>query len=194
MNRTKLVIVLLMSAFALVFTADAAWAQCGSKSSSHQSSNNNWRASKATYRSAPATASHDRDLVGLAASSGELSTLVAAIKAAGLVETLQGQGPFTVFAPTNAAFSALPEGTLESLLKPENKTTLIKILTYHVVPGRIEANDLSSGKVASVEGSKINVEVGNAVKVNEAIVVDANNRAVNGVVHVIDRVILPPGM
>ena len=196
MNRTKFVIVLLMSAFALVFTADAAWAQCGSSSSSHHTnnSNNNWRASKTTYRSAPAAASHDRDLVGLAARSGELSTLVAAIKAAGLVETLQGQGPFTVFAPTNAAFAALPEGTLESLLKPENKATLIKILTYHVVPGRIEANDLSSGKVASVEGSKIDVEVGNAVKVNEAIVVDANNRAVNGVVHVIDRVILPPGM
>ena len=165
-------------------------AQCSSQSSN--------RVHKAVYREArvdrPARMNKrgERDLVQLAASNHDLSTLVAAVKAAGLVETLQGKGPFTIFAPTNSAFAALPDGTVESLLKPENKADLVKILTYHVVPGRIEANDLSSGKVASVEGSTIKVTVGeNAVKVNDAVVVGANKRAVNGVVHVIDRVILP---
>lgn len=139
--------------------------------------------------------SHDRDLVGVAASRKELGTLVAAVKAAGLVETLKGKGPFTIFAPTNAAFAALPEGTVESLLKPENKETLIKVLTYHVVPGRVEANDLSSGKVATAQGANITVDLNtNSVKINDAIVTSANKRAVNGVIHIIDRVLLPPGM
>ncbi len=132
------------------------------------------------------------DLVQLAARDHDLSTLVAAVKAAGLVETLQGKGPYTIFAPTNTAFEALPDGTLENLLKPENKADLVKILTYHVVPGRIEANDLNEGDLKSVEGSTISIELtGGAVKINDAIVTDANNRAVNGVIHIIDRVILP---
>jgi uncharacterized surface protein with fasciclin (FAS1) repeats len=134
-----------------------------------------------------------KDLVDIAASRSDLSTLVAAVKAAGLVETLQGKGPYTVFAPTNTAFAALPEGTVASLLKPENKAELVKILTYHVVPGRVEANDLSSGKIASVQGGRISVSVSSgAVRINDALVVSADNRALNGVVHIIDRVILPP--
>lgn len=134
-----------------------------------------------------------KDLVDIAASRSDLSTLVAAVKAAGLVETLQGKGPYTVFAPTNTAFAALPEGTVASLLKPENKAELVKILTYHVVPGRVEANDLSSGRISSVQGGKISVNVSSgAVRVNDALVVSADNRALNGVVHIIDRVILPP--
>ncbi|MDX1905649.1 MAG: fasciclin domain-containing protein [Bacteroidia bacterium] len=148
----------------------------------------------ATTQSTPPKKS-GKTLVDLAVGSSDLTTLVAALKAAGLVETLQGKGPYTVFAPTNAAFAALPEGTVESLLKPENKAKLIAVLTYHVVPGRIEANDLSTGKVTSVEGRPIEVVVtSTSVRVNNAVVTTPDNRAVNGVVHIIDRVILPPGM
>lgn len=158
------------------------------------SSQKNKNVHRTSYRTT-SNVSHDRDLVGVAASRKELGTLVAAVKAAGLVETLKGKGPFTIFAPTNSAFAALPEGTVESLLKPENKETLIKVLTYHVVPGRVEANDLNSGKVATAQGSNITVDLNtNAVKINDAIVTSANKRAVNGVIHIIDRVLLPPGM
>lgn len=134
------------------------------------------------------------DIVGLAAGTADLSTLVAAVKAAGLVETLQGEGPFTVFAPTNEAFAALPEGTLESLLKPENKDQLVKILTYHVVPGKVKSTDLKDGmKVNTVEGEKVKIAISDAVvKVNDAKVISADVMASNGVVHVIDKVILPP--
>lgn len=147
------------------------------------------------FQPTQAQAQETPDLIDLAVSSPNLSTLVTAVKAAGLVETLQGKGPFTVFAPTNEAFAALPKATLESLLKPENKETLIKVLTYHVVSGRIEANDLSAGEVATVEGSKIKVAFsGKKVMINDATVSTANIRGLNGVVHVIDKVILPPGM
>lgn len=191
LNKMKLSKVCFATVLGLLLIGNAAFAQCSSNSRKshkvHRASYTEDRSSARTSRSYG-----ERDIVELAASSHDLSTLVAAVKAAGLVETLQGKGPFTVFAPTNNAFAALPDGTVESLLKPENKEKLIQILTYHVVPGRIEANDLSSGSVASVEGSKIKVSVGeNAVKINDAVVIDANNRAVNGVVHVIDRVILP---
>ena len=136
------------------------------------------------------------DIVGLAAGNKDLSTLVAAVKAAGLVETLQSEGPFTVFAPTNEAFAALPAGTLESLLKPENKDKLVKILTYHVVSGDIYSKNLKNGQTAkTVEGEDIKVSVAKSgVKINSANVVGADVKARNGVVHVIDAVILPPSM
>ena len=136
-----------------------------------------------------------KDIVGLAVETDALSTLVAAVKAAGLVETLQGDGPFTVFAPTNAAFEALPAGTLEDLLKPENKDQLIAILTYHVVSGKVMSSDLSDGmKAATVNGKEITITTMGGAKVNGANVVTADVEASNGVVHVIDAVILPPSM
>lgn len=133
------------------------------------------------------------NIVDLAVSTDFLSTLVAAVKAGDLVETLQGDGPFTVFAPTNKAFNALPEGTLESLLKPENKDKLVAILTYHVVAGKVLSTDLSNGmKAKTVQGSEIAVTLSNGgVKINDANVTAADIMASNGVVHVIDKVILP---
>ncbi|WP_422004954.1 fasciclin domain-containing protein [Roseivirga pacifica] len=137
-----------------------------------------------------------KDIVGLAAGNENLSTLVTAVKAAGLVETLQGNGPFTVFAPTNDAFAALPKGTLDMLLKPENKDKLVAVLTYHVVSGKVMSGDLSNGqKAKTVQGENVDISIwsGN-VKVSGAKVVGADVKASNGVVHVIDKVILPPSM
>lgn len=142
------------------------------------------------------TSAQSKDIVGLAVGNENLSTLVAAVKAGGLVETLQGDGPFTVFAPTNEAFAALPEGTLEMLLKPENKDKLVAILTYHVVAGEVMSTDLSNGQMAkTVQGGsvKVSISYGN-VKISGAKVVAADVKASNGVVHVIDKVILPPSM
>jgi uncharacterized surface protein with fasciclin (FAS1) repeats len=134
-----------------------------------------------------------KDIVALAIDTDALSTLVAAVKAAGLVETLQGEGPFTVFAPTNEAFEALPEGTLDDLLKPENKEKLASILTYHVVAGKVMSTDLSDGmKAATVNGAEVTITTTDGAKVNGANVVSADVEASNGVVHVIDAVILPP--
>lgn len=134
------------------------------------------------------------DIVALASETGSLSTLVAAVQAAGLVETLQGPGPFTVFAPTNEAFAALPAGTLDNLLKPENKAQLAAILTYHVVSGAVRSTDLSNGMEApTVNGANITVTLGDgSVMINDANVTTANVEASNGVVHIIDKVILPP--
>ncbi len=134
------------------------------------------------------------DIVDLAISQETLSTLVAAVKAGGLVETLKGTGPFTVFAPTNDAFKALPAGTLESLLKPENKQQLAEILTYHVVSGKVMSTDLKDGmKAKTVQGSEVKIGVSkDGVTVNDAKVIKADVGATNGVVHVIDKVILPP--
>ena len=134
-----------------------------------------------------------KDIVELASETDILSTLVAAVSAAGLVETLQGDGPFTVFAPTNEAFAALPDGTLESLLLEENRDQLIQILTYHVVPGKVMSTDLSDGMTAAtVEGSEVTVSINNyGVSVDGASVVQADVEATNGVVHIIDSVILP---
>jgi uncharacterized surface protein with fasciclin (FAS1) repeats len=140
------------------------------------------------------TKSKSMDIVDLAISQDNLSTLVAALKAGGLVETLKGKGPFTVFAPTNEAFAALPAGTLESLLKPENKDKLVQILTYHVVSGKVMSTDLKDGMSAkTVQGSEVKIGISkDGVKVNEAKVIKADVNASNGVVHVIDKVILPP--
>jgi uncharacterized surface protein with fasciclin (FAS1) repeats len=134
------------------------------------------------------------DIVDLAVSTEALSTLVTAVKAGGLVETLKGDGPFTVFAPTNEAFAALPEGTLESLLKPENKDMLVRILTYHVVSGKVKSTDLSDGMTAAtVQGSDVKVMISKkGVMINDAKVTSADIMASNGVVHVIDKVIMPP--
>lgn len=133
------------------------------------------------------------DIVDVAADTPDLSTLVEAVTAAGLAETLQGEGPFTVFAPTNEAFAALPAGELDRLLKPANKAELAKILKYHVVSGEIMSSDLTNGqKAKTVEGGTLTVTInGNTVKVNDATVVQADVPASNGVVHVIDKVLLP---
>lgn len=134
-----------------------------------------------------------KDIVDTAVAAGQFKTLVAAVKEAGLVETLKGDGPFTVFAPTDEAFAALPEGTVESLLKPENKKKLVAILTYHVVPGKVMAKDAMKLKEAkTVQGSTIDIEVkdGN-VMIDEAKVVKADIVTSNGVIHVIDKVIMP---
>jgi uncharacterized surface protein with fasciclin (FAS1) repeats len=134
------------------------------------------------------------DIVSIAQDTDNLSTLVAAIEAAGLVDVLKGDGPFTVFAPTNAAFEALPDGTLESLLMPENRDQLVEILTYHVVPGEVMSGDLSDGMMAeTVEGSEVTISLSDSgAQVNNANIEAADIEASNGVVHVIDAVILPP--
>lgn len=141
-----------------------------------------------------ATTGGENNVVALAAANDSFKTLTAALKAADLTETLSGEGPFTVFAPTDAAFAALPQDALQELLKPENKQILVKILTYHVVPGKVTSTDLKSGEVKTVEGGAVNVKVDPAagVTVNDAKVVQPDIQASNGVIHVIDKVILPP--
>jgi uncharacterized surface protein with fasciclin (FAS1) repeats len=135
----------------------------------------------------------EKDIVDTAISAGSFNTLVAAVKAAGLVETLKGKGPFTVFAPTDAAFAKLPKGTLDSLLKPENKAKLVSILTYHVLPGKVMSGDVAGKKlsVATVKGSKVSVNATSGVMVDGATVTTADIGTSNGVIHVIDQVILP---
>ncbi len=128
----------------------------------------------------------------LTGSSDSFEILAAALAAADLTETLGQEGPYTIFAPTDDAFEALPEGAVEQLLLPENKDVLIQILSYHVVPGALFSDSLETGDITSVEGSDIAVEVGDVVTVNNANVVVADVEASNGVIHIIDRVILPP--
>jgi uncharacterized surface protein with fasciclin (FAS1) repeats len=142
---------------------------------------------------APAAATNvDKDIVDTAVAAGSFNTLVAAVKAAGLVETLKGAGPFTVFAPTDEAFAKLPAGTLEMLLKPENKDKLIKILTYHVVSGRVTSSDVVKLKEAkTVQGGKLKINAKAGVHINNANVVKADVMTTNGVIHVIDTVLLP---
>lgn len=131
-------------------------------------------------------------VVDIASSTDGFSTLVTAVGAADLVDTLNGEGPFTVFAPTDEAFAALPAGVLDALLLPENKDVLAKILTYHVVPGTVMAADVTDGEVATVEGQNVTLSTADGVTVNGAKVVQADIVASNGVIHVIDAVILPP--
>lgn len=133
------------------------------------------------------------DIVDTAVSAGSFKTLVAAVEAAGLVETLKGEGPFTVFAPTDEAFARLPAGTVEDLLKPENKEKLVAVLTYHVVAGKVMSGDVAGKKTTAktVQGSTINVNGMNGVRINDAMVTQANIGADNGVIHVIDRVLIP---
>jgi uncharacterized surface protein with fasciclin (FAS1) repeats len=133
------------------------------------------------------------DIVDTAITAGSFKTLVAAVQAAGLVDTLKGKGPFTVFAPTDEAFAKLPKGTVEDLLKPENKAKLVAILTYHVVAGKVMAADVAGKKIMakSVQGSEITVDGTKGVMVDNATVVKADIVADNGVIHVIDTVIMP---
>ncbi|WP_170769641.1 fasciclin domain-containing protein [Ruegeria lacuscaerulensis] len=133
------------------------------------------------------------DIVDTAVSAGSFETLVAAVQAAGLVDTLKGDGPFTVFAPTDEAFAALPEGTVETLLLPENKDQLVEILTYHVVPAKVMSGDIAGkrAKVLTVQGDRLSVNAKRGVKVNDAEVIQADIETSNGVIHVVDAVILP---
>jgi uncharacterized surface protein with fasciclin (FAS1) repeats len=140
-----------------------------------------------------ASQAYAADIVDTAVSAGSFKTLVAAVQAAGLVDTLKEPGPFTVFAPTDEAFAKLPAGTVDELLKPENKDKLVAILTYHVVPGKVMAADVAGKEemVKSVEGSEIDVNGTNGVMVDNAKVIKADITADNGVIHVIDTVIMP---
>ena len=142
----------------------------------------------------PSQAQDEEDIVGVASGAGIFSTLVAAVQAADLVDALKGEGPFTVFAPTDEAFSALPEGTVDSLLMPENKDLLVSILLYHVVSGKVLAADVSGlDSAVTLNGASINISVSNSgVMINNATVVQADVAASNGVIHIIDTVLLPP--
>jgi uncharacterized surface protein with fasciclin (FAS1) repeats len=142
---------------------------------------------------APTFAQMKSDIVDTAVAAGSFNTLVAAVQAAGLVDTLKSDGPFTVFAPTDAAFAALPAGTIENLLKPENKETLVKILTYHVVSGKVMSADIAGKTLsqATVEGSTVDINATNGVMIDGANVVTADIETSNGVIHVIDKVIMP---
>lgn len=133
------------------------------------------------------------DIVDTAIDAGSFGTLVAAVQAAGLVETLKGEGPFTVFAPTDAAFAALPEGTVENLLKPENKDQLVAVLTYHVLSGKVMSGDIAGKELsaATVQGSELDIDATDGVTVDGANVVTADIETSNGVIHVVDAVLLP---
>lgn len=166
--------------FVLIASACLILASCGDKESSPSET--------APAVEMPVAA----DIVGVASSTEGFSTLVTALGAAGLVETLQGDGPFTVFAPNDEAFAALPEGLVAKLLMPENKDALVAILTYHVVPGKVTSTEVVAGDVASVEGSTITLATNGGVQVNDATVLLADVEASNGVIHVIDKVLVPP--
>jgi uncharacterized surface protein with fasciclin (FAS1) repeats len=170
----------LAAALALAFSTHAALAAPGG--------------SKAATTTTAATQAR-ADIVDTAVGAGQFKTLAAALKAAGLVDTLKGAGPFTVFAPTDAAFAALPKGTVESLLKPENRAKLVAILTYHVVAGRVTASQVAKLDAATtVQGGKVAIDAtGGKVTVNGAHVVSPDVVASNGVIHVIDQVLMPEG-
>ena len=136
------------------------------------------------------SAAHAKDIVDTAVAAGSFKTLVTAVQAAGLVDTLKGKGPFTVFAPTDEAFAKIPKADLDALLK--DKAKLTAVLTYHVVPGKVMAKDVKAGKVKTVQGGELTVSTTGGVKVDNANVVKTDIAASNGVIHAIDRVILPP--
>ncbi|MFB2838526.1 fasciclin domain-containing protein [Floridanema evergladense] len=145
--------------------------------------------------SAGTSVAQNQTIVAVASGNNNFSTLTAALKAAGLIETLSEKGPFTVFAPTNAAFDALGKDKVQALLKPENKSKLVKVLTYHVVPGQVLSTQIKPGAAKTVEGGTVNLAVKDGkVKVNNAQVTQADLKASNGVIHVIDTVLLPPDL
>lgn len=151
------------------------------------------KTAKTTTTTTTTTPAATLDLIDTAVGAGQFKTLAAALTAADLITTLKGTGPFTVFAPTDEAFGKLPKGTLEKLLKPENKTTLAKILTYHVVGGQVLAKDVKAGPAKSVEGSNLNITTAGGVKINgTSAVTKTDIKATNGVIHIIDTVVLPP--
>lgn len=155
--------------------------------------NNVMAVSMAAAFSFSAAKASEKDIVDTAVSAGSFETLVAAVQAAGLVETLKGEGPFTVFAPTDEAFAKLPAGAVEKLLKPENKDQLVAVLTYHVVPGKVMSGDIAGKELdaATVQGDEVSINATNGVKIDDANVVTADVEASNGVIHVIDAVIMP---
>ena len=148
----------------------------------------------AVVLSATAAFASAKDIVDTAVEAGSFKTLVAAVQAAGLVDTLKGEGPFTVFAPTDEAFAALGT-TVEDLLKPENKDKLVAVLTYHVIPGKVMSSDLTDDMTAAtVQGSNVTIDLDNGAMVNDATVVTPDIETSNGVIHVIDKVIVPEGV
>jgi uncharacterized surface protein with fasciclin (FAS1) repeats len=170
---------------ALALVASIAFTACGSDSEATEET--------VTEESVVETETTEaNDVVAVATATEGFSTLVAALTAAGLVETLQGEGPFTVFAPNDAAFAALPAGLLEKLLLPENVAVLTSILTYHVVAGNVLSTDVVAGDAVSLEGSNLALTTDMGVKVNDATVIQADVTASNGVIHVIDKVLVPP--
>jgi uncharacterized surface protein with fasciclin (FAS1) repeats len=177
MRKVKLV--------ALALVASIAFTACGSDSANTEETET--EESVVETETVEAT-----DIVAVAVATEGFSTLVAALTAAGLVETLQGEGPFTVFAPNDAAFAALPEGLLEKLLLPENIAVLTSILTYHVVGAKVLSAEVVAGDAASVEGSNLALATDMGVMVNDATVIQADVEASNGVIHVIDKVLVPP--
>jgi len=151
------------------------------------------KSSAPAAKTAPAIAQAPGTIVDVANADPSFTTLVTAIKAAGLVDTLSAPGPFTVFAPTDAAFAKLPKATLAKLLNPENKATLAKILTYHVIPGGVDSKSIKSGEVKTVEGASVKVRVkSSGITVDNAKVTKADVPASNGYIHVIDKVLIPP--
>ncbi|MEI2785768.1 MAG: fasciclin domain-containing protein [Candidatus Nanopelagicales bacterium] len=178
--------------------ASLALVGCSSSSDSAESTPSPAATSSAPMESPSAaeTPMADETIVGVAAGNPDFSTLVAAVQAAGLAETLSGSGPYTVFAPTNEAFDDLPAGLVDALLLPENKEVLTQILTYHVVEGEVMSADVQPGKVPTVEGSDLTIRVQSDgdVKVNRADVEAVDVVASNGVIHVIDEVLVPPNV
>jgi uncharacterized surface protein with fasciclin (FAS1) repeats len=173
--------ILATAAAALSFAAAPATAQCeGSRARAQQTSH-------------PVQTQTRGDIVDVASQAGAFNTLLAAAQAAGLVDTLRSDGPFTVFAPTDAAFAALPHGTVERLLRPENRPALQALLTYHVVPGRITSDQLAgrTAAPATVNGAILAIDGRDGVQVNNANVITADVAASNGVIHVIDTVLMP---
>ena len=190
-NKTKGIVLAVV--IAIVIGSGLVWALTMNNNTSDTSNS-----TKQSQQSNEADMQTPGDIVAVASETSSLSTLVTAVKAADLVKTLQGEGPFTVFAPTNAAFDALPEGTLTSLLKPENKEQLRSILTYHVVSGKVMAADLKDGQViTTVQGNALTVTLMDGkvyltdVKGNKVMVEQADVAAKNGIVHVISGVLLP---
>jgi uncharacterized surface protein with fasciclin (FAS1) repeats len=179
MRKVKLV--------ALALVASIAFTACGSDSEATEETVTEESVVETETEAVDAT-----DIVAVATATEGFSTLIAALTAAGLVETLQGEGPFTVFAPNDAAFAALPEGLLEKLLLPENIAVLTSILTYHVVAGNVLSTDVVAGDAPSVEGSNLTLATEMGVMVNDATVIQADVAASNGVIHVIDKVLVPP--
>ena len=185
----KMNALMIAAALSISVTGISAAGSCGSTSSA---GNQVMMTAASTDAKTAEAQPKSMDIVQTAIGAGLFKTLVAAVQAAGLVETLQGKGPFTVFAPTDEAFAKLPKGTVEDLLKPENKAKLTAILTYHVVPGKVMAADVVKVKEAkTVQGQSVKIDTSKGVKVDGANVVKTDIVCSNGVIHVIDSVILP---
>ena len=186
-----------LTSFAGVIGASAligfpAWAHINTNTSVGNATQTQQVAGNVKTAASPAPMAQAKDIVAIASGDPQFKTLTKALTVAGLVPTLQGKGPFTVFAPTDAAFAALPKATLDDLLKPANKAKLVKVLTYHVVSGEVLSTSLKSGEVPTVEKSKLKLVVnGGKVTVDAANVVKADIKASNGVIHVIDKVLMP---